>query len=190
VVFSGLAAILLAGDSIALHYPRIVGFAWIGLLIGPVAFVPLVIAALPWVAATDLKVAQPANAMGHFFAESFERRIGRPLAIVSGDENLAALIAVAAPSRPSVYDAADPARSPWATAQDVAAKGAVVVWPAAEASAEVPPWIKARFPDLVAEVPKTFDRPVRGRLPPLRIGWGMIRPAPTTAPAAPAEPPR
>jgi hypothetical protein len=31
-------------------------------------------------------------------------------------------------------------------------------------------------------VPRGFARLVRGRLPPLLIGWGMIRPA--TAPAA------
>jgi hypothetical protein len=96
---------------------------------------------------------------------------------VGGDETIAALIAVAAPSRPSVYLATDPARSPWVTAQDIAARGAVVVWPAAQTSAEPPPAIRERFPDLVAELPKTFERPVRGRLPPLRIGWGMIRPA-------------
>jgi hypothetical protein len=25
-------------------------------------------------------------------------------------------------------------------------------------------------------VPRTFPRPVQGRLPPLRVGWGVIRP--------------
>ena len=188
LVLSGLAVIVAVGERITLHHPRIVGYAWAGLLIVPVIFVPIVIAVLPWATATDLKVAQPANAMGRFFAQNFERRTGRPLAIVSGDETIAALVAVAAPSRPSVYLAADPARSPWVTAQDVAALGAVVVWPAAETSAEPPPAIKQRFPDLVAEVPKTFDRPVRGRLPPLRIGWGMIRPASSPAGVPPTAP--
>jgi hypothetical protein len=68
------------------------------------------------------------------------------------------------------------------TAQEIQTQGAVVVWPAAETTHEPPPAIRARFPDLVAEVPQSFTRPVRGRLPPLRIGWGMIRPA--NAPAA------
>ena len=36
--------------------------------------------------------------------------------------------------------------------------------------------LKARFPDMVAEVPRSFDRSVQGRLPLLRIGWAMIRP--------------
>jgi len=93
----------------------------------------------------------------------------------------AALVALAAPSRPSVYFDADPGRSR-VTTEDIRRQGAVVVWPAAETTPEPPPAIKARFPDLVVEVPQTFRRPVRGRLPPLRIGWGMIRPA--SAPTA------
>jgi hypothetical protein len=59
-------------------------------------------------------------------------------------------------------------------------------WPAAQTTPEPPPAIKARFPDLIAEVPQTFERRVRGRLPPLRIGWGMIRPA--RAPVGSAAP--
>ena len=43
---------------------------------------------LPWATGTDLRVAQPAAAMGRFFAESFERRTGRPLAVVSGDARI------------------------------------------------------------------------------------------------------
>jgi hypothetical protein len=156
-------------------------------LVAPAILVPAAIVLLPWTIGTDLAIAQPAAAMGRFFADSFERRTGRPLAIVSGDTRIAALVALAAPSRPEVYFSADPERSPWVTAQDIHEKGAVVVWPAGPTTPEPPPAIKARFPDLIAEVPQTFARPVRGRLPPLRIGWGMIRPAsaPAAGPAAP-----
>jgi len=28
----------------------------------------------------------------------------------------------------------------------------------------------------VLELPRAFERPVQGRLPLIRIGWGMIRP--------------
>jgi hypothetical protein len=182
LVLSGLAAIVAAGDTIALYHQRIVGYAWAGLLVVPVIFVPVVLVLLPWTIAVDLKVAQPAAAMGRFFADSFERRTGHPLAIVGGDTGIAALVALAAPSRPRVDFATAPERSPWVTAQEIQTQGAVVVWPAAETTPEPPPAIRARFPDLVAEVPQSFTRPVRGRLPPLRIGWGMIRPA--NAPAA------
>jgi hypothetical protein len=176
VVLSGLGAIMAAGESIELYHQRILGFAWAGLLIVPAVFVPVLLVALPWTTGTDLKVAQPANAMGEFFAENFERRTGKKLAIVAGDLRTAALIAIAAPSRPSVFFDADPSRSPWITADDIRKKGAVVVWPASETSPAPPSDIRAAFPDLVAEVPRSFDRPVQGRLPPLRIGWGVIRP--------------
>jgi 4-amino-4-deoxy-L-arabinose transferase-like glycosyltransferase len=176
VVLSGLAIVLAAGDSIALYHQRVLGFAWSGLLLVPALFVPLMIVMLPWAIGTDLQIAQPANAMGEFFADSFLRRTGHKLAIVTGDPGAAALIALTAPSRPSVFSDADPAHTPWVTADDIRKKGAVVVWLAADTSLKPPPDIKVYFPDLVPEVPRTFARPVQGRLPLLRIGWGVIRP--------------
>jgi hypothetical protein len=182
VVLSGLAVVLITGDSIALYHQRVLGFAWSGLLLVPALFVPLLLVALPWTIGTDLRIAQPANAMGEFFADSFQRRTGQKLAIVTGDPRTAALIALAAPSRPSVFSDTDPARTPWVTAEDIRKKGAVVVWLAPDTSPTPPPEIKVYFPDLVAEVPRTFARPVEGRLPVLRIGWGVIRPG-TVEPA-------
>jgi len=176
VVLSGLGVVMAAGDSIAIFHQRILGYAWAGLLIVPALFVPAVMLLLPWTMGTELKVEQPAAAMGRFFADSFERRTGRPLAVVTGDPHTAALVALAAPSRPSVYYDADPARSPWVTPDDIRQKGAVVVWLTADTTPTPPPQIKARFPDLIPEVPRAFDRPVQGRLPILRIGWGVIRP--------------
>ena len=181
VVLSGLAVVMAAGESIALYHQRVLGFAWAGLLLVPAAFIPLLIVLLPWTAGTDLKIAQPANAMGRFFADSFERRTGRPLAIVTGDPRTAALVALAAPSRPSVFFDSDPERSPWVTADDIRKKGAVVVWLAADTTPTPPPDIAAYFPDLIPEVPRTFDRPVQGRMPLLRIGWGVIRPGSVAA---------
>jgi hypothetical protein len=177
LVLSGLAVVVLAGNSIELHHQRVLGLAWLGFLVVPAMFVPIVIAILPWTTGTDLRVAQPANAMGRFFAESFARRTGQPLAIVGGDTRLAELVAVGAPERPSVYFDSDPAQARSITAATIREKGAVIVWPAASTNPEPPPLIKVHFPDLVPEVPHTFARPVRGRLPPLLIGWGVIRPA-------------
>ncbi len=185
VILSGLTVVIAAGNSIELYHQRILGFAWAGLLVVPAAFVPLLIVLLPWTVGTDLKIAQPANAMGRFFAESFERRTGQKLAVVTGDPRTAVLVALAAPSRPSVFFDADPARSPWVTADDIRKKGAVVVWLASGTAPTPPPDIKVYFPDLIPEVPRAFDRPVQGRLPLLRIGWGMIRPGSVAAVPAP-----
>ena len=89
---------------------------------------------------------------------------------------IAALVALGAPSRPSVYLYATPERSPWVTADAIRSKGAIVLWPTADTAGTPPPAIRARFPDLVPEVPRAFERSVQGRLPLLRIGWGVIRP--------------
>ena len=177
LVLSGLAVVIVAGNSIELHHQRILGLAWVGFLVVPAIFVPVVIVLLPWTTGTDLRVAQPADAMGRFFADNFARRTGRPLAIVGGDTRLAELVAIGAPERPSVYFDADPAQASSINTATIRDKGAVIVWPAADTDPAPPPEIKAHFPDLIPEVPHTFARPVRGRLPPLLIGWGVIRPA-------------
>jgi hypothetical protein len=119
-------------------------------------------------------VAQPASSLGHFFADTFERRTGRPLAIVAGDRRLASLVAVTSGSRPRQF--IDRATTPWLTADDFKAHGAVVLWPAADTRGTPPPAIVTQFPNLVLEVPRVFERKLQGFGPPLRVGWAMIRP--------------
>ena len=91
---------------------------------------------------------------------------------------MAALVSIGAPSRPSLFLDATPERSPWVTMNDVKTKGAIIVWPTNDTSGTPPPEIKQRFPDIVPEVPRAFERPVQGSLPLLRIGWALIRPQP------------
>jgi len=88
----------------------------------------------------------------------------------------AGLVAFASQDRPSLYVDADPARAPWLNDAAVASKGAIVTWMATDTAGLPPPALKARFPDLIVEVPRTFERTVQGRLQSLRIGWAMIRP--------------
>jgi len=177
LVLSGLAVVILAGNSIELHHQRILGMAWAALLVAPAVLAPIAIVVLPWATGTELKVAQPATAMGKFFAKSFAGRTGRPLTIVGGDQRIAELVAVGAPRWPNVYFDTNPTAGSRINADAVRAGGAVIVWQSADTNPAPPPEIEARFPDLVPEVPHTFARPVRGRLPPLIIGWGVIRPA-------------
>jgi hypothetical protein len=153
-------------------------FAWWGLLLAPPAITVIAIAVLPWLR-VDLKVVQPADTIARYFAENFERRIGRPLAVVTGDQRTAALVAMGAPGR-----------SPWVTMDDVKTKGAIVVWPTTDTAGTPPPAIKERFPDIVPEVPRQFERRIEGRLGPLRIGWAVIRPqTPDQGPQQEPKPP-
>jgi len=185
VILSGLAVVVAAGDGIRFSRQHVVIAAWFGLLIIPPIMAAAAVLVLPWLN-IDLRVTQPASAMARFFAESFERRTGAPLQIVAGDPRIAGVVALGAPSRPSLYLDGAPERSPWVTADAIKAKGAVVVWPTNDTAGTPPPEIKERFPDLVPEVPRAFERWVQGQLPLLRIGWGVIRPqgqpvAPTAA---------
>jgi hypothetical protein len=185
VTFSGLALVVAVGDTINIYRQRIIGYTWAALMVTPAIFVVAAIFGLPWIAGFDLKVSQQTDTIGRFFSDSFQRRTGKPLAVVAGDPRLAELVAFGAPARPSVYFDATPERSPWLTAEDVKRKGAVIVWPATETSGAAPAAIQARFPGLVPEVPRGFERFIQGVLPLERIGWGMIRPE-ATAEATPA----
>jgi hypothetical protein len=197
VVLSGLLVVMAAGDAIQFGRQHIVIATWFGLLLIPPVMTVVALYMAPWFN-VDLKVTEPARAIGRFFAESFERRVGAPLRIVAGDPRTAALVALSAPSRPSLYLNASPQRSPWVTPEMLRTRGAIVVWPTTDPSGAPPDYIKASFPDLVPEVPpRSFTRAVQGRLPLMRIGWGVIRPqaqqptppAPGTPPAPPPNPP-
>jgi hypothetical protein len=175
-VLSGLAIVLLAGDRVLLYRERLVSSAWLGLLVAPPLMVVVGMIVLPWTAGVDLQVAQPANAEGRFFGDNFERRTGKPLEYVTGDARIAPLVALGAPSRPHVYFDWAPQRSPWATVIDFHEKGGLLVWPASEKSAQAPATLRAQFPDLVAEVPRSFARTIQGFLPLIRLGWAVVRP--------------
>lgn len=175
LILSAVAVILAAGDAIELAHEQAVIWGWFAVLLVPPAMAVLALVCLPWIG-IDLSVNWPARAMANFFAENFERRIGVPARIVAGSPHTAALVALGAASRPSLFLDATPERTPWVTMNDVKRKGAIVVWPTTDTAGAPPPDIKARFPALVPEVPRAFARPVQGRLPLLRIGWAIVRP--------------
>ena len=147
-----------------------------GAILTIAAVIVLGIVLLPWIASVNLRITQPARAEGSFFADSYQRRTGQPLNYVTGDEQLAPLVALGAPSRPHVYFDWAPERSPWASAADVRAHGGLLVWPAPDNVRTPPADLKAQFPDMVAEVPRSFPRRIQGLLPLNRLGWAMLRP--------------
>ena len=176
VVLSGLAVVVAAGDQVPLYRERMVSFTWLGLLMAPPVIIVLGIALLPWTFAVDLKVSQPANAEGRFFADNFQRRTGKPLGFVTGDAQLAPLVALGAPSRPHVYFDWAPQRSPWASPADFSRDGGILVWPAGDNTGTPPAALKTQFPTMVPEVPRSFARTLQGILPLIRVGWATVRP--------------
>jgi hypothetical protein len=144
-------------------------------VVAPALAVILTALLLPWTGSAEVATSLPATAIAHFFGDSFERRTNRPLRAVTGDPQLASLIALDA-GRPHLLLDAAPERTPWLTLAKFGETGGVVVWRASDTVGTPPADIAQRFPGLVPEVPRVFEWPVTGRQPLLRIGWAIVRP--------------
>ena len=96
------------------------------------------------------------------------------------------LVAIASSDRPRLLLADRPQDTPSVTAAEIRAKGAILVWALSGVAPTPPAAISTRFPQIVVEVPQSFERPIQGRLPRYRVGWAMLRPGGQPEPAAPA----
>jgi hypothetical protein len=148
---------------------------WAAAVIAPALAVIAITVFLPWTARGEVATSLPAPAIAHFFGDSFERRTNQPLPAVAGDPRLAALISLGA-GRPHLFLDAAPERTPWFTLAKFNETGGVVVWRASDTIGTPPADIAKRFPGLVPEVPRAFERLMTGRQPLLRIGWAIVRP--------------
>ncbi|SEO31622.1 Dolichyl-phosphate-mannose-protein mannosyltransferase [Rhodopseudomonas pseudopalustris] len=171
----GLAVVIATGDLIHLRRQRVLRAAWAALVAAPALAVIVASVVQPWVSQTELATSLPAKDIARYFGDSFERRTGRPLSAVAGDPELAGLIAMGA-SRPHLFLDATPSRTPWVTPATFNERGGVVVWRAADTAGRPPPELAMRFPDIVPELPRAFERMIAGRQPLLRIGWAIVRP--------------
>ena len=174
LLMSGLAAIVATGDLVYLRRRRLLRTVWAAAVVAPALAVIATTLFLPW-AGGEVATSLPATAIAHFFGDNFERRTNRPLPAVAGDAQLATLISLDA-SRPHLFLDASPQRTPWQSPAKFNETGGVVVWRASDTIGTPPDDIAKRFPGLVPEVPRAFERLVNGRLPLLRIGWAIVRP--------------
>jgi hypothetical protein len=175
LLMSGLAVIVAAGDLIHLRRQRVLRSVWAAAVVAPALAVIAITVFLPWTARGEVATSLPAPAIAHFFGDSFERRTNQPLPAVAGDPRLAALISLGA-GRPHLFLDAAPERTPWFTLAKFNETGGVVVWRASDTIGTPPADIAKRFPGLVPEVPRAFERLITGRQPLLRIGWAIVRP--------------
>ena len=175
LLMSGLAVIVAAGDLIHLRRQRVLRSVWAAAVTAPALAVIAMTLFLPWTGSGEVATSLPATAIAHFFGDSFERRTNRPLPAVAGDAQLAALISLDA-SRPHLFLDAAPERTPWLTVAKFNETGGIVVWRASDTVGTPPADIAQRFPGLVPEVPRAFERLVTGRQPLMRIGWAIVRP--------------
>jgi hypothetical protein len=175
LLMTGLAAIVATGDLVYLRRQRLLRVVWALAIIAPALVVVATTIFLPWTGSAEVATSLPATQIARFFGDSFERRTNHPLRAVTGDAQLASLIALDK-GRPHLFLDATPERTPWLTLAKFNQTGGVVVWRAADTVGTPPPDLAQRFPDMVPEVPRAFERLVNGRQPLLRIGWAIVRP--------------
>jgi hypothetical protein len=167
--------VIATGDLIQLRRQRILRTVWAAAIVAPALVIVVNTLFLPWANGAEVATAMPGRAIARFFGDSFERRTNHPLRAVAGDAQLASLIALDN-GRPHLFLDAAPARTPWLSLTKFNETGGVVVWRASDTSGTPPPELAQRFPGLVPEVPRAFERLVNGRQPLLRIGWAIVRP--------------
>jgi hypothetical protein len=175
LLMSGLAAMVASGDLVHLRRQRLLRSVWAVAILAPALAALAATIFLPWTGNGEVATSLPAKAIANFFGDSFERRTNRPLKAVTGDAQLAALIALDT-GRPHLFFANAPERTPWLNLAKFNETGGVVVWRASDTVGTPPPEIAQRFPGLVPEVPRAFEQLVTGRQPLLRIGWAIVRP--------------
>jgi hypothetical protein len=175
LLMTGLAAIVATGDLVYLRRQRLLRSVWAAAILAPALVVVATTIFLPWTGSAEVATSLPATQIARFFGDSFERRTNHPLRAVTGDPQLASLIALDK-GRPHLFLDATPERTPWLTLAKFNQTGGVVVWRAADTVGTPPPDLAQRFPDMVPEVPRAFERLVNGRQPLLRIGWAIVRP--------------
>jgi hypothetical protein len=172
---SGLAVIVATGEVIQLRRQRLLRTVWAAVIIAPALATIATTIFQPWTAGGEVATSLPTTEIARFFGDSFERRTSHPLQAVTGDAQLAGLIALDT-GRPHLLLDAAPERTPWLTLTRFNELGGVVVWRASDTSGTPPADIAQRFPGLVPEVPRAFEWMVTGRQPLLRIGWAIVRP--------------
>ena len=175
LMMSGLATVVATGDLIHLRRQRMLRSVWAAAVVAPAFAAVATTLFLPWTGSGEVATSLPSTAMANFFDESFERRTNQRLGSVSGDAQLATLITLSR-SRPHLFLAASPERTPWLNLARFNETGGVVVWRASDTAGTPPPDIAQWFPGLVPEVPRSFEWLVNGRQPLLRIGWAIVRP--------------
>jgi Dolichyl-phosphate-mannose-protein mannosyltransferase len=178
LLYSGLFAVVLAGDSLRIHRQRTASFVAILLLVLPPIIDALAGFIAPWVGNRGLASNWPAAEVARAVTETFRARTGKRLEIVVADPVTASEIALASRDRPHVFPNGDPALAPWIKEGDLRAKGAVVIWPIYRGNTAPPASLAANLPLFVPEAPLTLSWARPGRLDPIRLGWAIIPPAP------------
>jgi hypothetical protein len=146
-----------------------------------------------------LRVHYPGARLAEEVTRRWRERFGSPVPIVAGDWWLAGNVCCHATHRPTLYaslepsafgkdlvrEKGDPRRfanpepraSPWTGDDDLRRRGGALLWDASCYGAEMPTWLRKRFPTACSQ--EMLILPCAGWGPEIRVGWALIAPVET-----------
>jgi hypothetical protein len=142
----------------------------------------------PYLDTRTKRIHFPGNALARYVTDVWHDRYHAPLRFAIGDTWPAGNIGYYAAERPHVFIFGDKTISPWIKSADLEKYGGVIVWCVRhcmgqqEQAEDLPDFVHERFPQ--AEIQPTFslERQTEADIPPVRMGWAILPPAPTTKP--------
>jgi hypothetical protein len=132
--------------------------------------------ALPYVRHIPSRVHFPGNQLAQRLQREWQIRSDLPLSVVAGPWWQAANAGLCLDGRVQIYDFIYPECSPWASDEDLAKLGGIVVWEIDADGAKCLQQIRFRFPD--AEILPSFALPWQtgAEIPPARFGLAIVLP--------------
>jgi hypothetical protein len=178
LLYSGLLAVVLAGNELQIHRQRAAALLVIAFLVVPPMLLAVIGFVAPWIGNSGQITNWPAAEIARQMTDIFHNRTGKPLELVIANPLAASEIALASADHPRIFPNADAALAPWIKENTLRSKGAVVVWPVARGNTAPPAALAANLPLFVPEAPLTIGWVRPGRLDPVRLGWAIIPPQP------------
>jgi 4-amino-4-deoxy-L-arabinose transferase-like glycosyltransferase len=120
----------------------------------------------------------PGREIAAVITRRWHETVGTPLAYLVGKKWIAGNVSFFSPDHPLVLRDGDPKRSPWIDMTALAEHGAVLLWDPSRSSDDDPDGsLERAFPTVEMQPPLLVRWHTGANLPPLRILWGIVRPA-------------
>jgi 4-amino-4-deoxy-L-arabinose transferase-like glycosyltransferase len=120
----------------------------------------------------------PGREIAATITQRWHQTVGTPLAYLVGKKWIAGNVSFFSADHPLVLRDGDPKRSPWIDMAALAEHGAVLLWDPSRSSDDDPGGsLERAFPMVEMQPPLLVRWHSPAKLPPLRILWGIVRPA-------------
>ncbi len=122
----------------------------------------------------------PGRALAEKVTQAWRAKFSTPLPYVGGGEFATNNIAVHSPDRPRVIVHADVTLSPWVDREQLARRGAVIVWEDGQVDAAALARLRTAYPGLEVQTPLTLPRRtlLKRELRPVRVHYAFVPPRP------------